>query len=137
MTTGEFRDHFVGFIEARAAIDAARQASDGAAEAPTPTPKKGGKNAKKNKGGANNANNGQKAKDTTPTPAMVAAEAVKRLDWQQLFYSPGMPTDVTSFNNSLSKAAEDLAMKWITHAATYKTDAPPAGTTTDDMKVLP
>jgi hypothetical protein len=46
-----------------------------------------------------------------------------------------MPTDVTSFSNSLSKAAEELALKWITHAATYKTDAPPAGTTVDDIKV--
>jgi hypothetical protein len=142
VTTGEFRDHFTGFIEARAIIDSSRQSGtdkdkDNAIEA-TPN-KKGGKNAKKNAPKGNN-NNGKGGKDATPpkgqpTAAMVAAEAVKKLDWQHLLFAPGMPTDVTSFSNSLAKAAEDLAHKWIKHAATYKTDSPPSGTSPDDMKV--
>jgi hypothetical protein len=136
VTTGEFRDHFVGFCEAAAAADAAAQASAASESAAEPaSAKKGGKNGKKN-GKATPAAKSKDAAPAQPTQAMVAAEAVKRLDWQVLFYAPGMPTDVTSFSNSLSKAAEELALKWITHAATYKTDAPPAGTTADDIKVL-
>lgn len=131
VTTGEFRDHFMGFIEERAAADAATAADSTSSS----TPSKGkSKNAKK-KAAAKAKAETSSPQATKSTAAMLAAQAVQGLDWNSLFYTPGVPTDVTSFSNSLSKAAEELARKWIAHAATYKTDAPPAGTSADDIKV--
>lgn len=45
-------------------------------------------------------------------------EVVKALHWEDLFTSQGMPKHASpDFSNSLSKAAEVLAAKWIDKAA--------------------
>ena len=133
VTSGEFRDHFVSFFENMAAAD-----SETAAAEVDATPKKSGKNGKKGgKGGsAGKAANNNNGAAKTETPAMAAVKAIKALDWNNLFFCKGMPTNVPSFANSLSAAAEDLAAKWITVAASHKTSAPPANTNADDIKVL-
>jgi hypothetical protein len=125
VTTGAFRDHFVTFFDGLAAAETAANA-----EITTPTKKK---NGKKNKHKA-------AAKEEATTPSTVAANAVQAiqgLDWNSLFYTPGIPADVTSFSNSLSKAAEELAHKWITLAATCKTASPPEGCTSADIESWP
>ena len=62
-------------------------------------------------------------------------QAIRTLDWADLFLGRGLPKNVVSFNNSLSAAAESLAAHWIAVAETGKTDSPPAGATADDIKV--
>jgi hypothetical protein len=131
VTTGEFRDHFVTFFETLATADAEMVAAENDA---TPASKK--KKNNKNKGG----NKQRETTSSSPmkeTASMVAAKAIKALDWDRLFFSTGMPVDVVSFSNSLSVAAEDLAQKWIAHSATYKYSKPPAGITGDEIKNWP
>lgn len=43
-------------------------------------------------------------------------QRVKELNWDELFYTLGLPSYVPNFSNTLSTAAEKLAEKWITHA---------------------
>lgn len=130
VTTGEFRDHFVSYFDSLAAADTAAASAAAALDVSSSGAKKGSKNKKnKNNGGA------QKAQEPVSTPAILAAQAINGLDWNNLFFSTGLPADVTSFSNSLSKAAEDLARKWIALSVTYKTDAPPAGCSSDDIQV--
>lgn len=130
VTTGEFRDHFVSYFDNLAAADTAAASSNGADVSAS-----GGKKGKNNKK-KNDTKQKSPTQEAVSTPAVLAAQAIKGLDWNNLFFSLGLPADVTSFSNSLSKAAEDLARKWIALAATYKTDAPPTGCTSDDIKVI-
>ena len=38
---------------------------------------------------------------------------VKKLDWNSLYHSTGMPQHVPDFSNALSKCSKDLAKRWI------------------------
>jgi len=125
VTTGAFRDHFVSFFDKLATAEAESNKDS--------TPSKASGGGKKNKKNKNKAA-ASKDKEEVSNAAANAVQAIKGLDWNSLFYSTGLPSDVTSFSNSLSKAAEELARKWIALAATYKTDAPPAGCTAADLE---
>ena len=44
--------------------------------------------------------------------SMEIRDQIVALDWDNLFYSTGMPTDVPDFSNSLSRDAMALANEW-------------------------
>lgn len=96
VTTGSFRDCFVNFITKAHADTKAHQSGE----------KKHGK--RKNKG--------KPATSATP-PAVVVTDdtlqLVQGIQWTTLFCTPGMPSNVPDYSNSLSEAVVGLAQSWI------------------------
>ncbi|KAJ1389378.1 leukotriene A4 hydrolase, partial [Ochromonadaceae sp. CCMP2298] len=118
VTTGEFRDHFVAFYEALA--QAAESEAAEASSTPSDTPKK--KNRSRRGGGGKPTPmpkaSPEGAKKRAEETASIC-KAVSELDWEAIFFSTGLPPSdqVTSFQNTLSAAAEALAAAWIQFAA--------------------
>jgi leukotriene-A4 hydrolase len=42
-----------------------------------------------------------------------SADTVKTIDWDEIFYRPGLPLHIPDFSNSLSAEAESYAADWI------------------------
>jgi hypothetical protein len=113
VTSGDFRDCFVNFMEetlgAKSAVGAA---ADEETNADASSAKKGKRNNKKKK----STETAVAAAVVEPSPENKAIlDAVQALDWDKLFLTSGMPEYVPFFKNSLSAVAETLATQWIQH----------------------
>lgn len=115
VSTGEFRDFFVQFVQdlVNALNNPAAEEKEEATTATSSSNNK--KKRNKKKGGAAEAS---KAPALTPSKSFVSANVailrkVEELDWNALFLTPGMPTYPIDFTNPLANAAHDLAQRWI------------------------
>jgi hypothetical protein len=108
-----------------------------AAAAPSPTTPA---NTKKKKSGSKGKNTPQATSGSATTTATAQSPSpltphgdvlriLQQLQWDSLFFDRGMPAVTPDFSNSLSVAAESLAVKWI--------DAAYASTSTEPHEVAP
>jgi hypothetical protein len=106
VSTGEFRDFFVGFVQ-ELVNNGAEEKEDGATAGST---NKRNKRNKK-KGAANDS--ASKPSKSNVSANLSILRKVEELNWNALFLTPGMPTYSIDFANSLADTAHDLAHKWI------------------------